>query len=129
MKIPRWIDPRALLLLHAEALAEHGGLSGLRDAAALDSALARPRNVQQYERRADIPRLAAAYAYGIVRNPPFNDGNKRAGFIAAVLFLELNGFSFNGDDRETIDVIIKVAAGKLSEQKLVEWCRSRTTKK
>lgn len=119
MKTPRWIDPRALVLLHAEALAEHGGLSGLRDAAGLESALAR-----QYETKADIPRLAAAYAYGIIQNHPFNDGNKRAGFIAAVLFLELNGFAFNGDDRETIQVIFALTAGELSERQFVEWLRS-----
>jgi len=128
VKTPRWIDPRALVLLHAEALAEHGGLSGVRDAAALESALARPRHIYQYETKADIPRLAAAYAYGIIRNHPFNDGNKRAGFIAAALFLELNGFAFNADDGDTIETIFALAAGELSERQFVEWLRSHSTR-
>lgn len=125
MKTPRWVNPRALLLLHAETLADHGGLSGMRDAAAFESALARPRHIYQYEKKADIPRLAAAYAYAIIQNHPFNDGNKRVGFIAAVLFLELNGFRFTGEDTETIDQIFRLAAGELSEDQLVEWLRVR----
>lgn len=124
--MPRWVDPRAILLLHAEALAEHGGLSGMRDAAAFESALARPRHIYRYEKKVDIPRLAAAYAYGIIQNHPFNDGNKRAGFIAAVLFLELNGFRFTGNDSETIDEIFRLAAGELTEGQFVDWLRSRT---
>jgi death-on-curing protein len=93
VKAPRWIDRRALILLQAESLAQHGGLPGFRDENALDAALARPQHVQAYEPQVDLARLAAAYGYGIVRDHPFNDGNKRAGFLAIGLFLALNGSS------------------------------------
>lgn len=126
MKTPHWMNARALLLLHAEALAEHGGLAGLRDVAAFESALARPRHIHQYEDKVDIPRLAAAYAYGIIQNHPFNDGNKRVGFITAVLFLHLNGFVFDGKDADTIEKIFALAAGELSEPQFVDWLRSHS---
>lgn len=126
MKTPRWINPHALVLLHAEALAEHGGFAGLRDLAAFESAVARPRHIHQYEKHADVPRFAAAYAYGIIKNHPFNDGNKRAGFIAAILFLNLNGFEFIGADAETIKTIFALAASALSEREFVEWLRLRS---
>lgn len=124
MKTPHWIDPRALVLLHAEALAEHGGLTGLRDAAALGSALARPRHIHQYEKGADIARLAAAYAFGLIQNHPFNDGNKRAGFIAAALFLNLNGLELHCEESDAIRTIFAVAAGTLKEKQLTEWIRA-----
>jgi len=87
----QWIDPRVLLFLHAESLAEHGGLPGMRDAAALDSALARPQNMYAYRKSVDLANLAASYAFGIIRNHPFTDGNKRAGLLAIGLFLAVNG--------------------------------------
>jgi death on curing protein len=102
MKEPRWLNMRALLLLHAEALAEHGGLRGIRDMGALESPPARPRHVHEYETPADIAHLAAAYAYGIIQNHRFNDGNKRVGFIAAVLFLAINGFEVHCDESKAI---------------------------
>ncbi len=91
MKQPLWIDRRALVLLHAESLAEHGGHAGVIDEGLLDSALARPRQIFRYEASPDLARLAAAYAAGLVRDHPFADGNKRAAFLAAGLFPELNG--------------------------------------
>lgn len=102
MKRPAWLDQRALVLLHAESLAEHGGLWGVRDEAALESALARPRNVYAYERSSDLARLAAAYGFGIVRGHPFSDGNKRAGFLAIGLFLELNGFELEVEEVDAV---------------------------
>jgi len=123
---PRWLDQRALVLLHAESLAEHGGLWGLRDEAALQSALARPRNVYAYERSADAARLAAAYGFGLVRGHPFSDGNKRAGFLAIGLFLELNGFDFEVDEADAVKTILGLAAGNLSEKALADWIRART---
>jgi death-on-curing protein len=123
VKKPVWLDQRALVLLHAESLAEHGGLWGLRDEAALQSALARPRNVHAYERGADVARLAAAYGFGIVRGHPFSDGNKRAGFLAIGLFLELNGFDLEVED--AVRTILELAAGDLSEKALAEWIRAR----
>lgn len=120
-----WLDQRALVLLHAESLAEHGGLWGVRDEAALESALARPKNVYAYERGSDLARLAAAYGFGLVRGHPFNDGNKRAGFLAIGLFLELNGFEFKVDEVDAVKTIMDLAAGSLSEKALAEWIRAR----
>jgi death-on-curing protein len=117
------LDQRALVLLHAESLAEHGGLWGLRDEAALQSALARPRNVYAYERSADVARLAAAYGFGIVRGYPFSDGNKRAGFLSIGLFLELNGFDLEVED--AVRTIMALAAGNVSQKVLAEWIRAR----
>jgi death on curing protein len=122
---PVWLDQRALLLLHAESLAEHGGLWGLREEAALESALARPRNVHAYQRAADAARLAAAYAFGLVRSHPFIDGNKPAGFLAVGLFLDLNGFQFEVDDIDAVKTIMDLAARNLSEKSLAQWIRSR----
>lgn len=123
---PNWIDSLALLLLHAETLAEHGGLSGVRDAGALESALARPKNLHAYEPEADLARLAAAYGFGLVRNHPFNDGNKRAGFLAIGLFLAINGRQFNPDPSEAIAVIFRLAEGKLAETELATWIRTNS---
>lgn len=129
MKTPRWLDPRALLLLHAESLAEHGGLAGVRDMAAFESAMARPRHIWRYESDADLARLAAAYAYGLIQNHPFNDGNKRAGFIAASLFLDLNGFVFDCEDADAIQAVFALAAGDVSEREFVEWMRSHSNRR
>ena len=123
MKSPRWIDRLALLLLHEETLAEHGGVTGLRDEAALDAALARPQHVHAYESEADLARLVAAYCFGLVRDHPFSDGNKRAGFLALGLFLSLNGFELSVDQAEAAETILRLAAGKLSEKDLAEWIR------
>jgi death-on-curing protein len=129
VKKPVWLDRRALVLLHAESLAEHGGLWGMRGQAALQSALARPRNIHAYERGADAARLAAAYGFGIVRGHPFSDGNKRAGFLAVGLFLELNGFDLEVDEADAVKTILDLAAGDLSEKALAEWIRARITRR
>jgi death-on-curing protein len=122
---PVWLDQRALVLLHAESLSEHGGLWGLRDEAALGAALARPRNVYAYERGTDAARLAAAYGFGLIRGHPFYDGNKRAGFLAIGLFLELNGFAFEVEGVDAVKAMVDLAAGLLSEKALAEWIRVR----
>ena len=126
MKTPRWLDLRALVLLHAETLAEHGGLPGLRDRAALESALARPRNIFAYKSTTDVPRLAAAYAFGIIQDHPFVDGNKRVGFVAAALFLQLNGYHLEADEAEAIGKVLSLAAGALTENEFVEWLRTHS---
>ncbi len=123
MKRPRWIDPRALLLLHAETLAEHGGLPGLRDEAAFEAALVRPQHVHTYEPKADVARLAAAYGFGIVRDHPFNDGNKRAGFLAIGLFLALNDYELVAEPVEAVETVLALAAGRLTEERLADWIR------
>jgi death on curing protein len=121
---PRWIDRRALILLHSETLAEHGGLPGVRDYGLLESALARPQHLHAYEPKSDLARLAAAYGFGLARNHPFNDGNKRAAFLALGLFLEINAVEFTPDPVEAIAVILRLAEGKLSEEELAQWIRS-----
>lgn len=119
----RWIDQRALLLLHSETIAEHGGLAGVRDYGILESALARPQHLHIYEPKSDLAALAAAYSYGLARNHPFLDGNKRAAFLAIGLFLQINGYELIADPVEAIAVILKLAAGGLSEKELAEWIR------
>ena len=123
MKTPKWIDRRALVLLHGETLAEHGGSPGLRDDSALDASLARPRHLHAYEPESDLPRLAAAYAFGLVRNHPFTDGNKRAGFLAIGLFLARNGRELIAEPIEAIAIILRLAEGKMTELDLAEWIR------
>jgi len=124
VKTPKWVDRRALLLLHEETLAEHGGLPGLRDEAALEASLGRPRHFYAYEPASDLPRLAAAYGFGIVRNHPFNDGNnKRAGFLAVGLFLARNGRELTADPVEAIAAILRLAEGKMTELELASWIR------
>jgi death-on-curing protein len=127
MKSPKWLERRALILLHGETLAEHGGLPGLRDEGALDASLARPQHLHAYEPGSDLARLAAAYAFGIVRNHPFNDGNKRAGFLALGLFLGRNNQEFKADPLEAIAVILRLAEGKLAESELAGWIRRNMT--
>ncbi len=123
-RAPRWIDKEALILLHAESLAEHGGLEGMRDEGLLDSALARPQNVHAYEEVTDVARLAAAYGVGIAKNHPFADGNKRAAFLSVGLFLGLNGKRLVADKTEATRVMLAVAAGELSEADFAEWIKA-----
>jgi death-on-curing protein len=120
MTEPRWIDKRALLLLHDDDLAEHGGLPGVGDEGLLDSALARPRNLLAYQ-SPTMAELAASYAFGVARNHPFADGNKRAPFLCAGLFLGLNGISFRPDKVEATRVFLALAAGEVSEEELAAW--------
>jgi death on curing protein len=123
MREPRWINRRALLLLHAETLAEHGGLPGMRDEGLLDSALARPRNHFAYKAKCDLADLAAAYAFGLSQNHPFRDGNKRVAFLAAGLFLELSGLEFVPEQVEAVQIFFALAAGKMKEKELAKWMR------
>jgi len=128
VKAPKWIGRRALFLLHEETLAEHGGLPGWRDENAFDAALARPLHLHNYEPSADLARLAAAYGFGIVRGHPFNDGNKRAGFLAVGLFLALNGYALSVEQDDSVETINRLAAGKLTEHELASWIRDGMTR-
>lgn len=121
---PRWIDREALILLHAESLAEHGGLEGLRDEALLDSALARPLNAHACEEVTDSARLAAAYGVGIAKNHSFADGNKRAAFLAVGLFLGLNGQRLVADKADATRVMLAVAGGEWSEFDFAGWIKA-----
>jgi death-on-curing protein len=118
---PKWIDKRALLLLHEESLAMFGGARGMRDEGLLDSALARPANQFLYEKADSLPALAAAYGFGIAKNHAFVDGNKRAAFMAIGLFLAINGRRLRADQVDAIQTILALAAGNLDEAGLAKW--------
>ena len=123
MKEPRWVDRRALVLLHAELLAEHGGLGGIREEGLFDSALARPRQLYAYEPDADLARLAAAYVVGLVKNHPFFDGNKRVAFLSAGMFLGLNSHRLVADPVDAFRTMMALADDKLSEADFASWIR------
>lgn len=126
--VVNWVDKQALLLLHGESLAVHGGLAGLRDEGLLDSALARPLNLAAYE-MPDLFDLAASYGIGMAKNHPFNDGNKRAAFLAVGLFLALNGYRLSAGQVEATQAMLAVAAGGLDEPGLAAWLRHNTQKR
>jgi death on curing protein len=125
MKEPIWISQRVVIAIHRRQLAEHGGSDGIRDEGLLDSALARPINIFAYsESPPDIATLAAAYAYGIVKNHPFIDGNKRTSYIACRTFLKLNGCDVEASDEEKYQTWIAIAANRISEEELRDWIRN-----
>ena len=126
MSEPIWIKKAAILSAHAEALAEHGGLEGIRDEGLLESALARPKNVFTYGGVNDLHRLAAFYAIGIAHNYPFVDGNKRAAFIAMALFLAANGLRLTADQVDATNTFLEIAAGKVNEDELTAWIQKNT---
>ena len=118
----RWISKQALLLLHAESLAEHGGGQGLRDVGLLVSALARPQNLAAYG-NPDHAALAASYGLGLAKNHAFVDGNKRAALLATGLFLYLNGWRLTASQADTTLAMLSLAAGELSEDDFAAWLR------
>ncbi|HKO08495.1 MAG TPA: type II toxin-antitoxin system death-on-curing family toxin [Alphaproteobacteria bacterium] len=120
-----WLETETIIILHDEQLAEHGGSEGLRDRGLLESAVARARNLAAYEESPDIAVLAAAYAYGIARNHPFVDGNKRAAWLSAATFLELNGFQIEVGQAEVVVVMEDLAKGELTEQDFAAWLREQ----
>lgn len=118
-----WLHREVVLAVHEVQLAEHGGGAGLRDPGLLESALARPENLAAYG-EPDAADLAAAYGYGISRNHAFIDGNKRTGFVAAELFLRLNGYSLQADDAACVMTMLSVAAGEITEAEFAAWIRT-----
>jgi death on curing protein len=124
----RWLDRRALLLLHAESLAEHGGSEGLRDEGLLESALARPENRVAYG-TPDVADLAASYGFGLARNHPFIDGNKRAAFLAVGLFLHLNGYRLSATQAEATLTMLALAAGEITEAEFAAWLRDHAARR
>lgn len=120
----RWLELRVVVAAHDEQLAEHGGSPGIRDRGLLESALARPQNLAAYE-APDAAALAASYGFGIARNHPFVDGNKRAALVAIDLFLALNGRELAATDAECVVTVLALAAGNLDEAQLAEWIRSK----
>lgn len=123
-----WINELVVLALHEEQLAEHGGAAGLRDRGLLESALFRPRNRASYD-QADFAALAAAYGFGLIRNHPFLDGNKRTAFTVTELFLNLNGLELIADNAACFVTVMKLAEGSLSEHEFAEWIRANSRKK
>jgi death-on-curing protein len=122
---PTWVDTEVVLAIHEEQLAEHGGQAGVRDRGLLESALARPRNQHAYG-ETSLARLAASYAFGISRNHPFIDGNKRTSLVVAELFLELNGWVLSASDALCVTTFLALAAGELSEDELAAWIAANT---
>ena len=123
-----WIERAVILAIHDIQLAEHGGGSGIRDVNLLESTLARPINLAAYG-QPDAPALAAAYGYGISRNHAFIDGNKRTGFVAAELFLRLNGCQLTAPDADCVLTMLAVASGDLTEDEFADWLRRHTVAK
>ncbi len=127
MTEPVWIRLDAVLAMHDEALREHGGPEGVRDMGLLESALARPKNIFVYaEQTSSMPRLAAAYAKGIVGNHPFVDGNKRTAFIVSLTFLLVNGLVVTASREDRITTFWHLADGSLSEEQLALWFERNT---
>ena len=120
-----WLNRAVIIAIHEVQLAEHGGGTGVRDAGLLDSALGKPQQLNNYgEPPPDAAALAASYGYGISRNHPFIDGNKRTGYVAAELFLRLNGWRLTADDASCVVTMLAVAAGDITEEAFAAWLRA-----
>jgi death on curing protein len=124
---PKWLTIQMIAAIHDEQLAIHGGSPGLRDAGLLESALDRPRNKWAYE-SAELPEMAAAYGYGIARNHPSIDGNKRTSLLAIYTFLGVNGIDFIAPEAHAAAMILALAAGEVSEESLARWIRDNWPK-
>jgi death on curing protein len=122
---PRWLTRQMLDAMHEAQLREHGGMPGVRDEALVESALARPRNKIAYSAKRDWAVLAAAYAFGLAKNHGFIDGNKRIAFVAAYVFLGLNGHELDATESEVVAIMEGVAAGTVKESALAKWFRAR----
>ena len=126
---PRWLSRVVVDAIHNDQLREHGGLPGIRDENALESALARPQQKRCYADRTDIPTLAAACAFRLVNNHPYRDGNKRIGFLAMVTFLGMNGHELEATDAEVVAEILALADGTVAEEALADWAREHSFKR
>ena len=124
MTEPEWLSRALILAIHDEQLAEHGGGASVRDDGLLESALERSRNRFGYDARADLATLAAAYAVGLARNHPFIDGNKRSAFVAAEVFLDLNGMTLTASDADCVLTMLRLAAGEIEEDAFAAWLRA-----
>lgn len=125
MNEPEWIEKETVLGLHEQSLHEHGGSPGIRDEGLLDSALGKPQNVFAYG-HPTLFDLAASYVYGLVKNHPFLDGNKRTGFITGILMLELNGFHFTAGEADAAVRTLALAAGEMTEAAYAAWLESNS---
>lgn len=128
MNEPRWLTRAAVDIMHQQQLDEHGGSFGIRDANALESAIARARNRFLYDDGVDMAMLAACYAYGIATSHPYTDGNKRTAFVAAAAFLYVNRFDLGRSEAEVVEAFLRLAGGELAEDELAEWFRGALRK-
>lgn len=126
---PRWVARVVADAIQTDLLLTHGGMPGLRDENLLESALARPRQLLSYKPQADLAALAAAYGYGLARNHPYNDGNKRVAFVVMAVFLGLNGLELTAGEADVVTTIVALAAGELDEETLADWIRLHTAKR
>lgn len=125
MAVVRWVPRLVVDSAHLDQLREHGGLPGIRDENALEAALARPQQKAHYEPDSDLATLAAAFAFGLAKAHPFNDGNKRTAFLTAVIFLGLNGKDLDATEAEVVQAMTALAAGSLTETAMATWIRER----
>lgn len=123
-----WIDATVIRAVHEEQLSEHGGGLGTRDAGLLESALSRPKQLAAHG-EPDVAELAAAYGYGLAKNHPFIDGNKRTAFVAVELFLALNGWALNAHDVDCVMTMLALAAGELGEEDFAAWVRTHMVRR
>ena len=126
---PLWLSRVVVDAVHNDQLREHGGLPGVRDENVLESALARAQQKWHYAEPTDVASLAAAYAFGLVQNHPYRDGNKRIGFLAMVTFLGLNGHDFDTTDADVVTEILALAEGQRTEEALAAWIREHSSKR
>lgn len=129
MSQPRWLSVPVVIAIHSDQIREHGGSPGIRDKGLLESALDRPRNRFDYESDSDLTELAAAYGFGIAKNHPFVDGNKRVAFQTMYVFLGLNSLTITADEEEVVRLVLALASGDLSESELVVWLRDNTAQR
>lgn len=127
MSEPRWLALVHILAIHSDQIQAHGGSLGLRDRGLLESAFERPRNRFHYEPTSDLPSLSASYGFGIAKNHPFADGNKRVAFQAMYLFLGLNGLRIDASEAEVVAITLALASGDLDEPGLAAWLRDHVT--
>jgi death on curing protein len=125
---PLWLSRVVVDAIHTDQLREHGGLPGVRDENVLESALARPQQKWHYADQPDVSALAAAYAFGLVRNHPYRDGNKRIGFLAMITFLGMNGHDLQATDSEVVTTFLALADGGITEEALATWVRQHRSR-
>jgi death on curing protein len=125
---PVWLNRLMVDAIHADQLKEHGGLPGIRDEHALESALARPQQKWDYADKTDMPALAAAYGFGLARNHAYRDGNKRIAFLAIATFLGLNGWELSATDADVVTEFVALAAGRVTEDELAAWVRQHSAR-
>jgi death on curing protein len=122
---PTWLSRTVVDAIHADQVRQHGGLPGIRDDSVLESALARPRQKWEYDEGADLALLAAAYAFGFVRDHPYRDGNRRIGFLTLATFLGINDRELDTTDEDVVTMMFALAEGGLTESQLADWVQAR----